>query len=94
MLFLSMLMLAAPVLAPTIQASDNPFAETARPKRTARRSTAAKRTSGGSAPRAGGSAYYANCAAARAAGAAPVMRGQPGYSRKLDRDNDGVGCER
>lgn len=39
------------------------------------------------------STYYANCAAARAAGAAPVSRGDPGYSRKLDRDNDGVGCE-
>ncbi|MBS7671384.1 excalibur calcium-binding domain-containing protein [Croceicoccus gelatinilyticus] len=41
----------------------------------------------------GGSAYYANCAAARAAGAAPVRRGQPGYGRHLDRDNDGIGCE-
>jgi hypothetical protein len=41
----------------------------------------------------GKSVYYANCSAARAAGAAPVMRGEPGYSRKLDRDNDGVGCE-
>lgn len=41
----------------------------------------------------GGSAYYPNCAAARAAGAAPVRAGQPGYSRKLDRDGDGVGCE-
>lgn len=37
--------------------------------------------------------YYANCAAARAAGAAPVLAGQPGYSRKLDRDGDGIGCE-
>ncbi|WP_430336143.1 GmrSD restriction endonuclease domain-containing protein [Rhodococcus sp. ACT016] len=41
----------------------------------------------------GGSAYYANCAAARAAGAAPIYRGQPGYSSKLDRDGDGVACE-
>lgn len=39
-------------------------------------------------------AYYANCAAAKAAGAAPLYRGQPGYSRKLDRDGDGVACER
>ncbi len=37
--------------------------------------------------------YYRNCAAARAAGAAPVYRGQPGYGRHLDRDNDGIGCE-
>lgn len=36
---------------------------------------------------------FASCAAARAAGAAPVYRGDPGYSLKLDRDNDGVGCE-
>ena len=41
----------------------------------------------------GGSAYYKNCDAARAAGAAPVHAGDPGYSRKLDRDGDGVGCE-
>ncbi|WP_427135797.1 GmrSD restriction endonuclease domain-containing protein [Pseudarthrobacter sp. S9] len=38
-------------------------------------------------------AYYANCAAVRAAGAAPIHVGQPGYSSKLDRDGDGVGCE-
>lgn len=36
---------------------------------------------------------YPNCAAARAAGAAPLYRGQPGYSSKLDRDGDGVACE-
>ncbi|MHC9294226.1 excalibur calcium-binding domain-containing protein [Mycobacterium sp. LTG2003] len=36
---------------------------------------------------------YPNCAAARAAGAAPVYAGQPGYSSKLDRDGDGVACE-
>ena len=41
----------------------------------------------------GGSAYYKNCDAARAAGAAPVHRGDPGYGRHLDRDGDGVGCE-
>jgi endonuclease YncB( thermonuclease family) len=37
---------------------------------------------------------YPNCAAARAAGAAPLYAGQPGYSRKLDRDGDGVACEK
>jgi hypothetical protein len=36
---------------------------------------------------------YANCAAVRAAGAAPIHRGEPGYSRKLDRDGDGIACE-
>lgn len=37
--------------------------------------------------------YYANCAAARAAGAAPIRRGQPGYRPALDRDDDGIACE-
>lgn len=42
---------------------------------------------------AGGQAYYPNCAAARAAGAAPIYEGQPGYGRHLDRDGDGKACE-
>jgi len=41
----------------------------------------------------GGDAYYANCDAARAAGAAPLNRGDPGYRSGLDRDDDGVACE-
>lgn len=41
----------------------------------------------------GRSSAFANCSAARAAGAAPVRRGEPGYGSHLDRDNDGVGCE-
>lgn len=36
---------------------------------------------------------FANCAEARAAGRAPVRRGEPGYGPHLDRDNDGIGCE-
>ena len=39
------------------------------------------------------SVYYPNCAAVRAAGAAPIHIGDPGYSSKLDRDGDGIGCE-
>lgn len=45
------------------------------------------------APSAPSSVYYKNCAAARAAGAAPVYSSDPGYGRHLDRDGDGVGCE-
>jgi hypothetical protein len=40
-----------------------------------------------------GMTYYHNCDAARAAGAAPIMRGEPGYRLPLDRDNDGIACE-
>src|SRR5699024_1354168 len=41
----------------------------------------------------GGSVYYKNCAAARAAGAAPIYAVQPGYRPGLDGDKDGVACE-
>jgi len=37
--------------------------------------------------------YYANCAAARAAGVAPLHVGDPGYRKGLDRDGDGIACE-
>ena len=37
--------------------------------------------------------YYANCTAARAAGAAPLYAGQAGYRPALDRDSDGIACE-
>lgn len=40
-----------------------------------------------------GGRVFRNCDEARAAGAAPVRRGDPGYGPHLDRDNDGVGCE-
>jgi hypothetical protein len=37
--------------------------------------------------------YYASCAEAKRAGAAPLHRGEPGYRKGLDRDGDGVACE-
>jgi hypothetical protein len=39
-------------------------------------------------------AYYANCDAAKAAGVAPIMAGQPGYRTALDRDHDGIACDK
>jgi hypothetical protein len=44
-------------------------------------------------PPAGGEPSYENCDAARAAGAAPINAGRPGYRAGLDRDGDGVACE-
>jgi hypothetical protein len=38
--------------------------------------------------------YYLDCGAVRLAGAAPLYAGQPGYRKGLDRDGDGVACER
>jgi endonuclease YncB( thermonuclease family) len=39
------------------------------------------------------SSLYANCTEVINAGAAPLRRGDAGYSTKLDRDSDGVACE-
>ncbi|MEJ3653696.1 excalibur calcium-binding domain-containing protein [Actinomycetes bacterium KLBMP 9759] len=39
-------------------------------------------------------AFYKNCDAVKAAGRAPLRAGEPGYSTKLDRDRDGVACEK
>jgi len=36
---------------------------------------------------------YKNCTEVKAAGAAPIRRGEPGYSTDLDRDKDGIACE-
>lgn len=44
-------------------------------------------------PQADRSTYYPNCDSARAAGAAPIHRGEPGYRPPLDRDDDGIACE-
>ncbi|MFF8931577.1 excalibur calcium-binding domain-containing protein [Streptomyces longwoodensis] len=51
-------------------------------------------SSGDSGSVSGSSAYYPNCAAARAAHAAPLHRGEPGYRLRLDRDGDGIACDR
>ncbi|WP_199582544.1 HNH endonuclease family protein [Blastococcus sp. TF02-09] len=36
---------------------------------------------------------FADCAAVRAAGAAPIRTGDPGWEQKFDGDGDGVGCD-
>ncbi|GAA5504097.1 hypothetical protein Dxin01_03865 [Deinococcus xinjiangensis] len=45
------------------------------------------------APRPPADVYYPNCAAVKAAGKSPLLRGQPGYRAGLDRDGDGRACE-
>ncbi|MBO3724766.1 excalibur calcium-binding domain-containing protein [Actinomyces bowdenii] len=44
-------------------------------------------------PAAPAAEHYSSCREARAAGAAPLYAGQPGYRSDLDRDGDGVACE-
>jgi hypothetical protein len=66
--------------------SPAPKRTTAAPKRTTTRPKPARTTDEPDA------VYYENCAAVRAAGAAPIRRGEPGYAKHLDRDGDGQGC--
>lgn len=81
--------MAVPAVAasPTVKAVPKPKATTKKP---ATKKPTPKATTTEPEPE---DVYYANCAAVRAAGAAPIHRGEPGYSRKLDRDGDGVACE-
>lgn len=37
--------------------------------------------------------YWRRCDDARAAGTAPIHRGEPGYREGLDADADGIACE-
>lgn len=53
----------------------------------------AKETQPSKAPVSNSNVSYPNCTAVKAAGKAPLHQGDPGYSSKLDRDNDGVACE-
>jgi micrococcal nuclease len=40
-----------------------------------------------------GAVYYSSCSSVRAAGKAPLLRGQPGYRAALDGDHNGVACQ-
>ncbi|UGQ12859.1 excalibur calcium-binding domain-containing protein [Yinghuangia sp. ASG 101] len=64
---------------PTTQAPTKPAPTTSRPDNQPTRS---------------GFVFYRNCEEAKEAGAAPLHRGDPGYSRRLDKDGDGVACEK
>ena len=66
---------------------------TSKPKTPRNRTTPKTRHTTKPRPASGG-AYYARCKDAWAAGAAPLHRGEPGYRTGLDRDGDGIACEK
>lgn len=68
----------APLLGPTAPVTQAPIERSAKPARAERPPTA--------------TTTYRSCAQVRAAGKAPLHRGDPGYSRALDPDGDGVAC--
>jgi Excalibur calcium-binding domain len=81
--------------APPVTRTVSAAPKTAPPVTVTKRVTVTARAGAG-IPTSGGSTsevYYANCSAARAAGAAPLYAGEPGYRAGLDRDGDGIACE-
>lgn len=92
----------APTAAPTPTPTPEPVAPTTPPPAPPVAATTPPAPAAPAAPQqneasqggGGGSAYYANCTAAKAAGAAPLYRGEPGYRSGLDRDGDGIACEK
>lgn len=71
-------------------ASRAELAELERAARAEQRTAALPRTATSSP---GQGVYFRNCNEARAAGAAPLHRGQPGYREGMDGDRDGIACE-
>lgn len=75
--------------------SPTPADATTPPGPTATASTPGASTAAASTPLPGVRAtpvVYKNCAEVRAAGKAPLHRGDPGYSSALDRNGDGEAC--
>ena len=70
-----------------------PAVPSARPTASPQPSSGGSGTSTGGSSSGSSSTSYANCSEARAAGAAPINEGEPGYAAHLDRDGDGVACE-
>jgi micrococcal nuclease len=54
---------------------------------------ASKNNPKSSVPKETNNVSYKNCTEVKAAGKAPLHRGEPGYSSKLDQNNDGIACE-
>ena len=78
---------------PTTAVQQIPVQTTPAPVTTTESSTEAVETTVEATTPDDAGAYYKNCAAARAAGVAPLHRGDPGYRAGLDRDDDGIACE-
>lgn len=58
-------------------------------------STSTKKTSSNSSKKtSSGNIYFGNCTEARNKGYTNIRKGQPGYAGHLDRDKDGIACER
>jgi hypothetical protein len=67
--------------------SPEPSSPTSSPKET-------KTTEPTAPPSSSSAVAYQNCAEVRAAGKAPLHRGDPGYTPALDKNGDGIACDK
>lgn len=65
-----------------------------KPKKTKSQKTESKKTESSSSGKSKDEVYYGSCKEAKAAGAAPMREGEPGYRIGLDRDRDGIACDK
>jgi hypothetical protein len=90
-----------PTGSPTVQPTNEPTPGSAReaspssPDPSTATSSAKPKTTEPTAPPSADSAVtYQNCAEVRAAGKAPLHRCDPGYSPALDKNGDGIACDK
>jgi len=90
-----------PTGSPTVQPTNEPTPGSAREASpsspdpsTATSSAKPKTTEPTAPPSADSTVTYQNCAEVRAAGKAPLHRGDPGYSPALDKNGDGIACDK
>ncbi|WP_327635757.1 excalibur calcium-binding domain-containing protein [Kribbella sp. NBC_00482] len=82
--------------APTTPTPTTPSPSTPTPTPTATTAvpSATPSSSPSSTPSTTPAVVYRDCAEVRAAGKAPLYRGDPGYTPELDNNGDGIACER
>lgn len=58
------------------------------------KNSSSKKSSETTKKKSSGKLFFSNCSEARSAGYTNIREGQPGYADHLDRDKDGIACER
>ena len=85
--------IAAPVIEDEPTGPESPPARDTAPYNVVRSAYGSAPPASRSATGAESSVFYSGCRQVRAAGAAPLYRGQPGYRPGMDGDGDGIACE-
>ncbi|HEU4946881.1 MAG TPA: excalibur calcium-binding domain-containing protein [Kribbella sp.] len=83
-----------PTVTPTPSPTETPSTAVPTPSSPSPTVTPSHATPSTATPSSTPTVIYRNCGEVRAAGKAPLHRGDPGYTRDLDRNGDGIACDR